>query len=235
MMPGNFPQQMLQMLIPVAEALGDELLPCVAFVGGSTTALLITDPITRQAVRFTEDVDLILKVNGKAHWQRLQQQLRARGFKESMQDNLTCRMRLGNLKVDFMPDDATILGFTNRWYHKALATAQPYALSDVITINLLAPAYFIATKLEAYHGRGNNDPLSSHDLEDIINLVDGRNELAEEIARAEEDVRRYIAEQFTALLEHPDFDYAVQGNLQDSNRSDLFFSRWEKIGALVAE
>jgi predicted nucleotidyltransferase len=233
MMPGNFPQQMLQMLIPVAEALGDELLPCVAFVGGSTTALLITDPITRQAVRFTEDVDLILKVNGKAHWQRLQQQLRARGFKESMQDNLTCRMRLGNLKVDFMPDDATILGFTNRWYHKALATAQPYALTEVISINLLAPTYFIATKLEAYRGRGNNDPLSSHDLEDIINLVDGRDELVEEIARAEEDVRRYIAEQFTALLEHPDFEYAVQGNLQDRARSELFFNRWEQIGSMA--
>lgn len=131
-----------------------------------------------------------------------------------------------------MPDDATILGFTNRWYHKARASAQPYALTDTLTINLLAPAYFIATKLEAYHGRGNNAPLSSHDLEDIINLVDGRDELVGEVARAEADVRQYIAEQFTALLEHPDFDYAVQGNLQNSNRNDLFFERWERIAAL---
>lgn len=162
----------------------------------------------------------------------MQQQLRERGFQESMEDNLTCRMRLGELKVDFMPDDAAILGFTNRWYHKALASAQPYVLTDSVTINLLAPAYFIATKLEAYHGRGNNDPLSSHDLEDIINLVDGRDELVDEVARAEEDVRQYIAEQFTALLDHPDFDYAVQGNLQDRRRSDLFFHRWEQIAAL---
>ncbi len=234
-MPGTIPEKMLQMIIPVAEALGDELLPYVAFVGGSTTAFLITDPITRQAVRFTEDVDIIIKVDGKAHWHRMQQQLRERGFQESMEDNLTCRMRLGELKVDFMPDDAAILGFTNRWYHKALASAQPYVLTDTVTINLLAPAYFIATKLEAYHGRGNNDPLSSHDLEDIINLVDGRDELVDEVARAEEDVRQYIAEQFTALLDHPDFDYAVQGNLQDSRRSDLFFHRWEQIAALAAK
>ena len=122
-MEASIPAQMLQMLIPVAEALGEDLLPNVAFVGGSTTALLITDPITRQAVRFTEDVDLILNVDGKAHWQRLQKQLRERGFKESMEDNLICRMRLGQLKVNFMPDDETILGFTNRWYHKALAIA----------------------------------------------------------------------------------------------------------------
>lgn len=166
----DMPQQMLEMLIPVAEALGDELLKRVAFVGGSTTAFLISDPITRQAVRFTEDVDLILKVDGRAQWLKLQKQLRERGFKESMQEELTCRMMLGNLKVDFMPDDATILGFTNRWYHAALANAQPYALTELISINLLSPEYFIATKLEAYHGRGNNDPMRSHDLEDIINL-----------------------------------------------------------------
>jgi len=48
--------------------LGEELLPHVAFVGGSTTAVLITDPITRQAVRFTEDVDLIIHVDGLTQW-----------------------------------------------------------------------------------------------------------------------------------------------------------------------
>ncbi|RDL48904.1 hypothetical protein BLJAPNOD_04363 [Ensifer sp. M14] len=28
-------------------------------------------------------------------------------------------MRLGALKVDFIPDDEKILGFSNRWYAKA--------------------------------------------------------------------------------------------------------------------
>jgi hypothetical protein len=36
---------------------------------------------------------------------------------------------------------------------------------------------FVATKFEAFHGRGNNDHLASHDLEDIITVVDGRPEL----------------------------------------------------------
>jgi hypothetical protein len=70
---------MLDMLLPVAEALGQELLRHVAFVGGSTTAFLITDPITRQAVRFTEDVDLIVHVEGQAQWQAWQRKLYARG------------------------------------------------------------------------------------------------------------------------------------------------------------
>jgi len=233
-MTDKIPQQMLQMLIPVAEALGDEMLSQVAFVGGSTTALLISDPITRHAVRFTEDVDLIVNVNGRADWHRMQQHLRTHGFREDLQDELSCRMRLGQLKVDFMPDDEAILGFTNRWYRLALATARPYTLTSAISIRLLTPTYFIATKLEAYRGRANNDPLTSHDLEDIINLVDGREELLDELSRQQDDVRHYIATQFSALLDHPDFDYAVQGNLQDNARSELFFSRWQQICAMQA-
>ena len=228
----EIPQQMLQMLLPVAEALGEELLDHVAFVGGSTTALLITDPITRQGVRFTDDVDLIVHVDGYVGWQRWQQQLEQRGFAHSMEDDVICRMRLGPHKVDLMPDDATILGFTNRWYQRALSNACPFALTENITINLLAPAYFIATKLEAYRGRGQDDPLASHDLEDIINLVDGRDTLIEEIAAADGEIQHYIAEQFQTLLQHPNFEYAVQGNLQDTHRTTLFFYRWERIAAL---
>lgn len=228
----NVPQQMLAMLLPVAEALGDELLARVAFVGGSTTAFLVTDPITRQAVRFTEDVDLIVHVDGLAGWHRWQRELNARGFTQHMGDDTICRMRLGDLKVDLMPDDENILGFTNRWYRCAIENAEPYPLSESITINLLSPVYFIATKLEAWRGRGGNDPMRSHDLEDIINLVDGREELAGEIMAAATDVRAYIAEQFQALLENPEFDYAIQGNLQDNNRADLFYQRWEQIAAL---
>lgn len=231
----DVPQQMLEMLLPVAEALGEELLAHVAFVGGSTTAFLITDPITRQAVRFTEDVDLIVHVDGLAHWQQWQHKLHARGFTQHGEDDIICRMRLGDLQVDLMPDDENILGFTNRWYHSAITHAEPYLLNESITINLLSPVYFVATKLEAWLGRGSNDPMRSHDLEDIINLVDGREELAGEILAATPDVRSYVAAQFQTLLEHPEFDYAIQGNLQDNNRADLFYQRWEQIAVLNEE
>jgi len=38
----------LKMLEKVADALGDELLPQVVFVGGCTTGLLITDEFTKE-------------------------------------------------------------------------------------------------------------------------------------------------------------------------------------------
>jgi len=231
-MKSSMPEQMLQMLIPIAEALGEDLLPKFAFVGGSTTALLITDPVTKQAVRFTDDVDLIFKANNHAHWQSIQKQLRKKGFRESMDDDIICRMRLGELKVDFMPDDERILGFSNRWYKDALTTAQSHKLTKNISINILMPVYFIATKLEAYRGRGNNDPINSHDLEDIINLVDGREELLTELADADGNVRHYIAEHFTNLLLDNDFEYAVQGNIGDAARTDILLQRMEQISKL---
>jgi len=107
---------LLGMLEAVAEALGCDLRSRLVFVGGCTTALHITDPITLEDVRATDDIDLIVDLAGEASWYQLLEELRQKGFKESLDDDVICRMRLDGLKVDFMPDDEKILGFTNRWY-----------------------------------------------------------------------------------------------------------------------
>ncbi|MFC3530398.1 hypothetical protein ACFOMH_19700 [Paracoccus mangrovi] len=56
--------QLLYMLETVAEAIGDDLRDRLVFVGGCTTALFITDPITLEDVRLTNDVDLIVDLAG---------------------------------------------------------------------------------------------------------------------------------------------------------------------------
>lgn len=66
------------MLQRVADALGPGLLQDMAFVGGCTTGLLITDPVSREAVRFTDDVDLIVHVMGQATGTACSRNLRAR-------------------------------------------------------------------------------------------------------------------------------------------------------------
>ena len=53
----NIPEKLVTMIREVARALGDEMLSQIAFVGGCTTGLLITDPIARESVRYTQDVD----------------------------------------------------------------------------------------------------------------------------------------------------------------------------------
>lgn len=226
------------MLQAVADALGPELLPQVAFVGGCTTALLITDDFTREGVRFTEDVDVMVHVLSLPGWYDMQEVLRNKGFRVVPDDEVVCRMRLPragqqDLIVDFMPDDERILGFSNIWYQQALQGAANHQLPAGTTIRVVAPPYFLATKLEAWKGRGNNDPLASRDVEDILNLVDGRVELLGEVAASDLGLRQYIAAELTALMENPDFEYVVQSIARNSrDRESLIFGRLEALANL---
>lgn len=222
--------QLLQMLQTVAEALGDDLRERLVFVGGCTTALFITDEITLEDVRATDDVDLIVDLAGYSEWAKLQEQLRQKGFMESQDDTVICRMRLDDLKVDFMPDDPDILGFSNRWYAKGIETAISHQLTAALTIKRLAPAVFVATKLEAYLGRGQGDFFASRDLEDILLIVDGRPEIVAEIQGADEDIRQFISSQIAALMKDRDFDHFLEGNIRGpEGRVDIVRDRFLAI------
>lgn len=225
--------QLKAMLVAVAEALGEELRARLVFVGGCTTALYITDPIVLEGVRATDDIDLIVDLAGFAEWAVLMERLRARGFTEAADDTVICRMKLGELKVDFMPDDEAILGFSNRWYAKGIETAVPEQLEAALEIRHLAPELFVATKLEAYRGRGEGDLIGSRDAEDILLLVDGREEIIEEIASSEPEIRDYIAEQIAALLDDPNFDHFLEGNIRGpAGRVDIVYERLVAISTL---
>src|SRR5690554_6233962 len=103
----------------------------------------------------------------------------------------------------------SVLGFTNHWYQEARKTATPYRLDDQTEIQLVTPVYFLATKIEAYKGRGKDDPLESRDMEDLMNLVDGRPELTQEVFRAPQELRAYLATELNELMQLRDFGYVV--------------------------
>jgi predicted nucleotidyltransferase len=218
----------------VAEALGPDLREQVAFVGGCTTSFLLTDEFVLEQVRHTDDVDLIVHVMGYPGFHKLQQALRAKGFKDMPPDPEesapVCAMKLGDLRVDFMPDDPQVLGFSNRWYGDALRTAMPYELSDDLSIRLVNPPYFLATKLEAYKGRGKGDTLSSHDIEDLLTLIDGRESLIDEVKTAPQELRGYLAEEFSQLLQDTNFEYAVDSQADgNAEREQILFERIETL------
>jgi predicted nucleotidyltransferase len=218
----------VEMIRVVAKAMGPDLCKEVAFVGGGcTTALLLTDQYTLQQVRHTDDVDLIVHVISQAGWTRLLERLRARGFKEQMQtDAPICAMYLGYLRVDFMPDDDSVLGFSNIWYKDALKYADRRDLGDGTVIGLVRPEYFIATKLVAFLARGDNDPLASRDIEDILSLIDGRPEIMDELLKAPSEMRTYVSQQLAALNESRDFEYAVQAASNgDPDREEVIAER----------
>jgi hypothetical protein len=72
-------------------------------------------------------------------------------------------------------------------------------------IQLIAAPAFIGTKIEAFKARGRGDFLSSHDLEDILTLVDGRDTLLAEINAAPIALRQYLSTAFSEWLLNQDF------------------------------
>ena len=129
-----------------------------------------------------------------------------------------CRWRRANIIVDVMPTDASVLGFSNRWYPMAIDTAQRLEIAGH-RARIVTPALFIATKLEAFHGRGGDDVFSSHDLEDIVTVVDGRPEIVDDVVAADHRVRAYIATEIQALLGNRDFIDALPGFLLPDSAS----------------
>ena len=131
-----------------------------------------------------------------------------------------------------MPTDPAILGFANRWYADAARNAQTLEI-DGVRLRAVTPAYFLATKLEAFHGRGRRDFMFSHDMEDIIAVLDGRLEIVEDVRGAEEGVRQYLAGQFADLLRDGDFMDSLSGHLPgdatSQRRLPILIGRMEKI------
>jgi predicted nucleotidyltransferase len=194
----------------IAQALGD-LREKVVFVGGCAVGLLLTDPAAAPP-RVTYDVDLIAEVAPLSAYHRLEGEFSRLGFQRDVSpDAPICRWRYQRLEVDLMPTDPSVLGFSNRWYPQAVAGAQRVQLPSGTAIRLIGAPAFMATKFEAFAGRGQNDLLGSHDAEDIVNLVDGRPELVTEVGVAHEDLRRYLAERCNIWLTRPGFEEALIG------------------------
>jgi hypothetical protein len=112
-----------------------------------------------------------------------------------------------------MPLDEKILGFSNRWYRDAMQAAVAVTISENLKVRAITAPYFLGTKLEAFHGRGQQDYFASHDLEDLIAVVDGRGALLDEAAAAPETLRKFIGNAVHALLGEPRFQDALPGYL----------------------
>jgi predicted nucleotidyltransferase len=104
-------------------------------------------------------------------------------------------------------------------------TAQRIALGEGLHIRLATAVAFVATKLEAFISRGRGDMLASHDLEDVLNIVDGREELVRELADALPDVRHAIAATLAHLLARPSFLDVLPGLIAEPERADVVAGR----------
>ena len=161
--------------------------------------------------------------------------LRSAGFKEdTTEDAPVCRWVVDGIAVDLMPPIERVLGFTNRWYRDAFTHSMQRKV-DGVEIRVVTAPYFVATKIVAFHDRGKLEFRSSRDIEDIITVVDGRAELAEEVASSLPDLRRFIATEIKGLLQTPRFVEAVAGHLSpdaaNQARVGIVLARLEVLAA----
>lgn len=211
-----------EMLWSAADKLG-ALRERVVFVGGAVRGLLVTDPGAADA-RPTDDVDVVVEVASYPHYHELDAELRGQGFiNDASPGAPACRYLHGALKLDLMPTEKSILGFSNPWYPHAFATCGVVELRhrnrEALRINLISAPCFVATKLVAFRARGGGD-LLHHDLEDIVALVDGRESLGKEIASDTLELRTFVAAEFSSLLEQG-LASALRGHLAHDASGDL--------------
>lgn len=194
------------------QALGD-LTDSLVFVGGCATGLLITR-IRAYQIRPTEDVDVVAEVATITEYHRIEAQLASRGFRhDTSPDAPICRWVGAGVTLDVMPSQPGVLSFHNRWYPLAVSTAIPVSLPSGRSIKLITAPLFLATKLEAFKARGNSDFLASHDLEDIVTVVDGRPAIVDEVRCAPQELRDYLAAELSSLLSTQEFLDALAGHL----------------------
>jgi len=209
----------LDILIRAVDQLGD-LADDMVFVGGCAIGLLITD-LAAPPIRITKDVDAIVQVFSHADYYQLSDKLRAQGFTEDTHvDAPICRWKTAeDIVLDVMPVNPKILGFGNDWYKPATEHAQAFLLPSGRSIQLVSAPYFLITKLEAFAGRGNNDYLMSHDIEDIVAVFDGRIEITEEVKHSEPALIKELSRCFSDLLKNKRFVEAVSGHMPADNVS----------------
>lgn len=202
------------MLALIAKKLG-ELNEQVVYVGGCATGLLITDSLALD-IRMTRDVDCIVDILTRSQFHQFEKALREKGFKQSITEAVICRWFYDEFILDVMPTCDAVLSFGNRWYKDALDSAVEHTLLEDIHIKAITAPYFLATKLEAFKNRGNNDYLGSHDFEDIITVIAGRAEIVEEIQVAKKDLQVYLKQSFADIQYDNRFIGSLPGHLNDA-------------------
>lgn len=189
-----------------------------AFVGGSIVEFLLDHP-GLSPVRPTDDLDLIVEIVAGRNYADVEQKLRAAGFEHDVSTGAPiCRWLHRGIIIDIMPTDGALIGLNTTWFVEALATAGPRVI-DGVPVPVISPVAFIATKLAAFADRGANDYLGSHDLEDIITVIDGRSDITSEVALAEPRVRTFVSASIAALMATTDFQESLSGHLPYDNAS----------------
>ena len=74
-------------------------------------------------------------------------------------------------------------GFSNKWYPEGFQTAINYSLEKDTDIKIFYLPYFVATKWEAFKGRGT-DYRTSTDFEDLVYVFESADDFEDQMKAA---------------------------------------------------
>ncbi len=78
----------------------------------------------------------------------------------------------------------------------------------------------------------------SHDLEDVVCVLDGRAELENELANAEEKIRNYVCNRIRHFIEDPQFIESLPGHLPgdagSQARLPMLIDKLKRLSALAS-
>lgn len=169
----------------------------IVFVGGAVVSLYTDDPAADE-IRPTQDVDMTLNVVNFGKWVDLQEELATLGFHPNPKGHAICSYKYKDIPVDIMSTEDGPLGPANRWYKIGFQNLWTAKAKDQEIKIFSAPCY-LATKFEAYNNRGN-DYRTSHDIEDIIYVLDNRTTIVDEIATTEKSIRSFLIQELEKLI-----------------------------------
>lgn len=221
----------LALVAQVAKGL-KELNGKMVFIGGAVISLYTDDPAAEE-IRPTVDIDMTINLANYAEWAQMQERLSELEFYPDPQGQSICSYKYQNIAIDIMPAEDSSIGISNIWYIPGFKYLQQITLEEGTSINILPAPYFLATKLEAFKDRGNNDFYGSHDFEDIIYLIDNRTTIVEEILKSDEDLKQYIKQELTAIKSHPQSEEILAMHIHPLIREERLQMLMEKIEQII--
>lgn len=213
----------------MAEALQD-LKDTMVFVGGAVVSLYTDDPAADE-IRPTQDIDMTLNIVNLTQWSHIQEKLGKLGFHPDPFGHAICSYKYKDIPVDIMSAEDGPLGPANTWYtvgFKNLWTAK--AKQQEIKI-LSAPCY-LATKFEAFANRGS-DYRTSHDMEDIIYILDNRINIVAEISESKERIQEFLKTQLMTIINNGLLDEVLMAHIHPYMQEDRLPLLVEKINQIV--
>lgn len=214
----------------IALALG-ELNQEVIYVGGATVGLYINDPAADD-VRPTKDVDISLSIATIGELEQIREKLNEKGFKQTAEDGVICRFLYDDVRVDVMNTKAIGWAPANPWFAPGFKNRVQVNIEGQ-PIFIIPLPYFLATKFAAYNSRGNNEPRTSHDFEDIVYVMDNRLDLVEQILKANETVKTFLKSEFESILTDRVKQEAIAGNLFYESRDERYIMMNDKLKQIV--